>query len=202
MSRLLVRVMLVVGIVFSIIVVSSNSVVAHPLDYYDWTWKSSTTSLRVQIHPTAYPYHYPISQVAFDWNYISPNVRILSVTTSTTGDLPIQIHGKPLQPGVLGQTKIFSVDSKGNYKAKISHTYFGEVAKVEIYLDNDYDDNGLRYCSTAEQKKVITHELGHALALRHPECGWVAIMQQGFDNYAGLTIQEHDIICLRAKWGN
>ncbi len=78
--------------------------------------------------------------------------------------------------------------------------FTGKVAKAKIYLDND--QYGLRDWGPAEQEKVIIHELGHALALTHPECGAYAVMQQGVGNYGALTIQYHDESCLKMKWGN
>jgi len=193
------KALLAVALMVSVVLLSSSFVAAHPLDYNRWTWKSSTTSLRIRVFPTASLYHQRISRAAFNWNYISSEIQILSVTTSSL-DLPIEIHGKSFSGTKMGECLIYSVDSKGNYKLEISHTYTGQVAKAKIYLDND--DQGLVNCSYAEQEKVITHELGHAFALTHPVCGAYALMQQGFGPLGALTIQSHDKSCLKMKWGN
>lgn len=70
-----------------------------------------------------------------------------------------------------------------------------------IILNSDINV-GLLSKSGPQQDAVIKHELGHILALAHPdnEPTTVCIMQSGFDYPASLAIQSHDRQNLIAKW--
>lgn len=59
----------------------------------------------------------------------------------------------------------------------------------------------LLYMDRDDLNRTVAHEIGHALFLKHPECGAVALMQQSNSAYASYTIQSHDINCLVSKWG-
>lgn len=78
-------------------------------------------------------------------------------------------------------------------------SFTGNVEKAVITLDTR-SSGGLLSQSDQNQIKTIVHELGHALALDHPDCGSTAIMQQGYSSPAALTIQSHDSDNLKSKW--
>lgn len=179
-----------------------NQVYGHPLDYYAWTWESDTTQLRVQRFRSANMYASDISAVWRDWNDISPNIRLVALgsTTATPEELgyEIEIKGKELSGTTMAQTSIYTKDSQGNWTPELSLFFTGEIQKAVIWLDTR--SSGLYARTDAEQRKTITHELGHALALAHPTCGNAALMIQGYTPPATLTIQWHDEVNLQFKW--
>lgn len=87
---------------------------------------------------------------------------------------------------------------------------------AEIVL-NDVPTNGYNYfeLSTVEQKAVLTHELGHALKLKHPNAEFSAlsgnyiikpyfcptsVMNSGLETTT-CSLTAYDHLTLKAKWG-
>lgn len=172
-------------------------------DFVGWTWKSSTTSLRIQIFSSASSFQSKISDNFFAWNGIDSNVKIASCTYRSDDDdlkYEIQFKGSQLTGTTMATTGIYTRGFLGiGWSLKNFWTFTGEVEKAIITLDTRSSD-GLLSQSNSRQVKTIIHELGHTLALDHPDCGSTAIMQQGYTLPAALNIQTHDRDNLRAKW--
>lgn len=170
-------------------------------EYVDWTWKNGTSSLSVQVFPSAYDFYDNIYAVYQKWNGISSAVSIDSFTyyaDGTNQNKDIQIVGAELTGTTLANTGVYSKNILGVYTQQNFWTYTGKVSKAVITIDTSGRFGG--QTDTWEQKTII-HELGHALALDHPSCTNPAIMHQTSSDYVKSSIQSHDKECLIAKWG-
>lgn len=170
-------------------------------EYADWTWNNGTSSLSVQVFPSAYDFYDNIYAVYQKWNGLSSVVSIDSFTYYTDGtnqNKDIQIVGAELTGTTLASTGVYSKNILGVYTQQNWNTYTGKVSKAVITIDTSGRFGG--QTDTWEQKTII-HELGHALALDYPSCTNPAIMHQTSSAYVKSSIQSHDKECLIAKWG-
>lgn len=188
-------------LIMALVSFPSDRVFAHT-DSFPWTWNINPTQLRVQRFRSADVYASDVQAVWRNWNDISTNIRLISLTTTTATpeDLghEIQIIGQPLSGDTMARTAIWTKDSKGNWIPQLIATFTGQVQKAIITLDTRID--GLQSYGDTQQRKTIMHELGHALALSHPSCNCSALMHQTYNPPAAMTIQYHDKNHLRAKW--
>lgn len=170
-------------------------------EYVDWTWKNGTSSLSVQVFPSAYEFYDNIYAVYDKWNDISSEVSIDGFTyyaDGTNQNKDIQIFGAALTGTTLASTGVYSKNILGVYTQQNFWTFTGKVSKAVITIDTSGRFG--RQTDTWEQKTII-HELGHALALDHPSCTNPAIMHQTSSSYVSSSIQSHDEDCLVEKWG-
>lgn len=80
-------------------------------EYVDWTWKNGTSSLSVQMFPSAYDFYDNIYAVYQSWNDISSAVSIDGFTyyaDGTNQNKDIQIVGAALTGTTLANTSIYS----------------------------------------------------------------------------------------------
>ena len=170
-------------------------------EYVGWTWKNGTSSLSVQLFPSAYDFYDNIYAVYQEWNDISSAVSIDGFTYYTDGtnqNKDIQIVGAALTGSTLANTGIYSKNNLGVYTHQNFWSFTGKVSKAVITIDTSGTFGG--QTDTWERKTVI-HELGHALALDHPSCTNRAIMHQTRSPYVSSSMQSHDEDCLVEKWG-
>lgn len=170
-------------------------------EYVGWTWKNGTSSLSVQVFPSAYDFYDNIYAVYQEWNDISSAVSTHTFTYYADGtdqNKDIQIVGAALTGTTLAVTVVCSKDVFGDYIAQDFRTFTGKVRKAVIIIDTSGTFGG--YTDTW-QKKTIIHELGHALALDHPSCTNRAIMHPTASPYVSSSMQSHDEDCIIEKWG-
>lgn len=82
-------------------------------EYVDWTWKNGTSSLSVQMFPSAYDFYDNIYAVYQSWNDISSAVSIDGFTyyaDGTNQNKDIQIVGAALTGTTLANTSIYIID--------------------------------------------------------------------------------------------
>lgn len=170
-------------------------------EYVGWTWKNGTSSLSVQVFPSAYDYYDNIYAVYQEWNNISSAVSIDGFTyyaNGTNQNKDIQIVGAELTGSALASTGVYSKNIFGVYTHENFWTFTGKASKVVITIDT----SGTFGTQTDTwQQKTIIHELGHALALDHPTCTDPAVMHQSISPYVSSSMQSHDEDCLIEKWG-
>ena len=149
-------------------------VMADSDDFCSGTW-SDPTSLTTQWFESITDY-YSATNVGFWWNSYSLNVKIDTQTIISPSDRKanIRINGSP-ELAVWGSTQNYisilgvAVPSwSGTWSYSVIDINTGDLMDESIYL----------------QKKVIAHEIGHALGLDHPEPksshkAIIAIMKQG-----------------------
>lgn len=152
-------------------------------EYVDWTWKNGTSSLSVQLFPSAYDFYDNIYAVYQSWNDISSEVSIDGFTyyaDGTNQNKDIQIVGAALTGTTLANTGIYSKNTLGVYTQQGFWSYTGKVSKAVITIDTSGRFGGQ---TDTWERKTIIHELGHALALDHPSCTNRAIMHKTSSSY-------------------
>ena len=170
-------------------------------EYVDWTWKNGTSSLSVQLFPSAYDFYDNIYAVYQSWNDISSEVSIDGFTyyaDGTNQNKDIQIVGAALTGTTLANTGIYSKNTLGVYTQQGFWSYTGKVSKAVITIDTSGRFGGQ---TDTWERKTIIHELGHALALDHPSCTNRAIMHKTSSSYVSSSMQSHDRDCLIEKIG-
>jgi predicted Zn-dependent protease len=166
-------------------------------DVFPFTWGVDTTDFSVQAFTTTFTDK--IQTHSYDWNGIDNNIFVSSTTWNIYMDdegCDIKFYETDLPGTTIGRTKFYN-KSLGIYW-EVSYSYTGSIEQSRIYLDNA--SGGLGDLSDEWQVKTIVHEIGHALALAHPDCGSDALMQQGQSSPAKSTIQTHDEDNLKNKW--
>lgn len=142
-------------------------------------------------------FHLSMNQIVSSiesWNGIADGVSIGEVWVSDTNDDEgkdivitkgaIIVNGRASSV-ILGHT--VNYDENGN-ECDIEGGARGQLfAHSRITL---VQDNLLKY-SSAVQAQTITHEVGHALGLRHPDCNTIAIMQPN-TTLAAYVVCPHD----------
>lgn len=163
--------------------------------------ENGTSSLSVQMFPSAYDFYDNIYAVYQSWNDISSAVSIDGFTyyaDGTNQNKDIQIVGAALTGTTLANTSIYSKNILGVYTQQGFWSYTGKVSKAVITIDTSGRFGGQ---TDTWERKTIIHELGHALALDHPSCTNRAIMHQTSSSYVSSSMQSHDRDCLIEKWG-
>ncbi|MCD7784357.1 MAG: hypothetical protein LUH18_02045 [Oscillospiraceae bacterium] len=172
--------------------------------YYSWTWMDGIdmSNLSASVYTSNYCDVTTVNAM-FAWNYIS-SVIITSINfyddddDETFARSDINVYEADLTGTIIGQTLLYTETSSGYSRVSISSTG-AIVSQVRIYLDPS-----LMNTTDEWRAKTLTHEIGHALALKHPilvDCTSQCVMQQNSSGYATSTIQQHDINNLIAKWG-
>lgn len=170
--------------------------------YFSWTWNSGTSSLSVQLFPSAYNFYDLVYDNYTQWNSISTKVGINGFTYYTNGanqGKDIEVIGAALSGDTTGVTDIYSKNILGVFTYQNIGSYTGKVSKVIISIDTSGNFTGM---TSARQKKTVIHEFGHSLALAHPSCTNSALMHQNSHANVSLSITTHDKDNLKAKWGN
>lgn len=117
---------------------------------------------------------YPVYIRAYDDSYfpvISPDVKVLAAT-----------HHYILSGGT-------SIKKVGPYDP-----VNWDLAVIKINRDT------FSTLDTSDQKRTLSHELGHSLGLAHPECQDRALMRQTTDSLRSNSITDHDRYSLREKY--
>ncbi|MDQ6418833.1 M57 family metalloprotease [Paenibacillus sp. LHD-117] len=178
---------------------------AHNTDVYSGNWPSSVaTNLAVAYGTSASTWSALIQQSAERWNGIDPNVAITSIYHNPEVDnetFPSRIN---LFATDLGSTGDWALAL--NFKYSVLWGYTGdwdaEWKVGRIRLNNNTDSTtkrGFSFYDTDLKRKIITHEIGHTLGLKHPaDTSETAIMKQGDNLY--YTIQTHDKDVLKSKY--
>lgn len=184
-----------VSILTLLLVCISNTIVyADTDDYCSGSWKNSS-SLTIQWYDTICD-SFKSTSIGFWWNGYTDNVNIgsQSIGQSTNQGCDIRIKGS---------SSISSWASTQNYikVLGVSIPSWSQNWSHSIVTVNT--SSYLMDKSIYLQKKVIVHEIGHALGLDHPapdnsHTDIKAIMKQGDNGY--YTIQSHDGDNLRAKY--
>ena len=177
-------------------------------DIFPWTYKRNIGDLRMQTMVSAANlYSDRINETFFLWNGISlPRISGNTYTPNNNSlGYEIEVKAQPLTGTTLAYCRIYTRHWWGNRTRDIE-LYTGQIDFAEIVLDSRNDSNDRLINQAHErQRKTITHEIGHALALDHPAALSIyAIMQQGYGPYpnATLTIQQYDRNNLITKWAN
>lgn len=174
-----------------------SNIYADNNDYFPFTWGIATNNLTIQDFTTTFDDK--VTAVWNSWNSIDSNVWISSYTWNADmkdEKCNIKIYEDNLTGTTIGITKFYNDVWYGWSEVQWNYTETIEMSK--IYLDNASD--GLGTLTDTWIKKTIIHEIGHALAMSHPDCGSDALMQQGQSSPAKSTIQQHDKDNLKAKW--
>lgn len=174
--------------------------------YFSWTWNNSVDSyaLTVNNYSTDFYNQISASDCVFVWNNISSNIRISSYTYGGMGNIEedysgdINLYSSDLPGDILGITDLYK-NLVGSY-VPVSPMSGEKIIHARIQLDTSLlnEQSGWKNCT-------IIHEIGHALALRHPievNCTSRCVMQQASSSYVTTTIATHDQNNLRAKWGD
>ena len=117
-----------------------------------------------------------------------------------TGDITIESIN--ITAGLLGITDFYVYNSgTGVYSAVANpESSSASISQIRIAL--------APLLAKSEKKlitRVITHEMGHALLLRHPleyGCSTTCLMLQTSTDYMSYDIESHDKKCLKNKWRN
>ncbi len=146
---------------------------------------------------------------ATSWNGISDNVYVVSVVKHVYG-MPTSgfncVYGQAYTDGTLGTTTFYGV----NGNAVSANATWNSVM---ITMNSDAFVFALAPNATNAAKKTFTHEVGHALKLKHPENGSFsghtqlgypyAVMNQGLygtESYLSMVPSIHDKSNLIDKW--
>lgn len=179
--------------VLSLSLIVYKNVQADNDDYCSGTW-SDPTSLTIQWFDSIYDY-YSATSVGFWWNTYTSNVKIASQSVGQSTNLNRDIRIK-------GSSTVSYWGSTINYK-KVLGVSVPSWTGNWSYSNITINTNDLMKKSLSLQKKVVVHEIGHALGLDHPSpdnshSDIKAIMKQGDNGY--YTIQSHDSTNLKAKY--
>lgn len=182
-----------------------NAAKACTTAYFAWTWDSSvdTEALSVKMYST--DFYNAINSLAriFCWNGISSKIHVIiysSGANSMDNAANINFHSVEIPGGAIGLTHIYKKNIFGNFVEIYNSSSNEKVAQVRIDLHPV-----LLNATEEERGRTVTHELGHAFALKHPvsnDCTARCIMQQTDSGYASNMIAQHDRNNLTTKWGN
>lgn len=170
-------------------------------DYVDWDWGGEEDGLKIQRFSSADDFSSNVHAVRYDWNSIDNDVMFkeyLFRADDINYYYQIRVYGVELTGTTLASCGIYDT-ILGVDIAKNFWTFTGTVDVAKIKLDTR-SSGSLLDKTDAQQQKTVTHEIGHALALDHPDCASTAIMQQGYSSPAALSIQSHDENNLSSKW--
>lgn len=162
-----------------------------------------------------------VYQYGTDWNSTSNNVRLSvimvnSYTPTRSNEINVDGADLPVNADVMtaGYTLFYN-----QYGEEVDANEDCVFSLIQINTSNaalDYYRSSTPAIKKSFTKKTFLHEVGHALKLCHPirdpsysghtyNNGYpIAIMNQGkagYYGYIGKKIEEHDKICVQAKWG-
>ena len=139
----------------------------------------------------------------YKWNGITDNIHISTYSPSNSSasyNADILMFKYNWTGTTLGETSYYGKNITGvYYRIEDSYSSTAMISQARINLDQDLLGTKSEY-----RDKVIMHELGHALCLRHPTevgCYTVCVMQSVGSGYGGTTVNVHDWNNLIEKWG-
>lgn len=197
MKRLFVVILCLAFLMGGVMALPAN---ACTISYNPWVWDSSVTptALSVKLCSSQYQNSLSSSNSIFVWNGISSGIRITSYTAaadSATMDADINMQFGTLSNGVWGRTRYYTRNPATGTLMEVSNTTISVLQVRLTFSENIFDDG------TAYANRTVMHEMGHALALRHPTCTASAVMHQRTSSYHAMTIKQHDKDLLEEKWG-
>lgn len=134
------------------------------------------------------------------WNGISTKVRVIN---SSTGAKVSVYKSTSTVSGLNGRMDPYYKNSFGGMTLDSAYTNVWAVADVFGFDNNMNNVSGIGSLSTSQRKAVFTHEMGHALSLKHNNSTYFLIMNQYTqDTVAALTPKTDDKGNLKLKWGN
>jgi hypothetical protein len=164
-------------------------------DVFKWTWEGGTKSLTVGYTTDLKSEGTNISTGAKCWNGIDDNVNISGVYyDNNTSHIKVQTGTG--NANVVAYAKLYNKNWLGGYTNESMSAFTGTTDYCTVTVCtanyNNYND--------VWKRAVISHEVGHCLALDHPSPAAYANMSPTLTVNYSTTPATHDMDNLKAKW--